>query len=936
MELNKDVADGAKGCVVDKVFGCNDLNGTPKGHALVHVYATQTNGGSNVSTKAALPPSYSANRAQNEGYKDWLTRLINETNVTGGLVGQSVITDAQKVLDGLPATAESTWDANTKKSVTDAVEAIDDAMSAKYDSYVYDVAAVYGGGDLAPYEPTSDAEKTEVIIEGCGTTSIKQVYGGGNAASVPATDVTVKSCYIIDELFGGGNGNDSYQIDGKWYENPGAHIGYTQFAYYVKPGDAGYDSVTHGTGADENHKYKALVPDEANDKVVEADAAKAYRQEHYRYGTGVASSKINGGHIHKSYGGSNEKGNISGEIASELQQVGTCTIVTGSTYGGSKSADTDATVNVTLDCVENGSEFYGGSYKANVNSDVNIHITNGHYTKVFGGNDRAGTVNGKITITIEEYGCTPIEIDELYAGGNLAPYSVYGFKNETQKAKDANGNDIADLDQRIPYRAGEIGARTTPYWDPRINVISATRIGAIYGGGYGAGATLIGNPHINVNMTEGKIRSKYNDYKPEYATRYPTYDGTGEDKNRVIPIGTIGTIYGGGNLASVEGDTYVEIGTGQWIASWDANGNPVWESTTANGDKYSYKEKVPAVYYSQAECNEYNSNPANNVTGYIASGTALSADQVEAVKAALGTSYVAGAELTTKDANAYNATLTGARQTTDVKTPAVYYTQEEIGAAQEGDPAYGKTTSDIKTPAVYYTQAECDEYNKANVSGYIAKHTKLSAEQATLVNNALTPSYSKDDEISVADANAYNATLPNALKTTDVKTAAVWAWYDENGTEMTTPPTLAPRNAATITDNVFGGGKGVAETSGATAFTCPKGMVGVDGDGIDYPEGGTSVVIANGTVGTLEGEEGSKTLKVGTGNVYGGGEVGRVEKNTVVTIGVTPKDGETITNTKFKLQLMATQHWSVVTVMSPFRALQRLDKVSMAVARLLR
>ena len=36
---------------------------------------------------------------------------------------------------------------------------------------------------------------------------------------------------------------------------------------------------------------------------------------------------------------------------------------------------------------------------------------------------------------------------------------------------------------------------------------------------------MIGSPHINVNMTNGKIRSKYNDYKTEYATLYPTYDG---------------------------------------------------------------------------------------------------------------------------------------------------------------------------------------------------------------------------------------------------------------------------------------------------------------------------------------------------------------------------------------------------------------------------
>lgn len=39
--------------------------------------------------------------------------------------------------------------------------------------------------------------------------------------------------------------------------------------------------------------------------------------------------------------------------------------------------------------------------------------------------------------------------------------------------------------------------------------------------------------------------------------------------------------------------------------------------------------------------------------------------------------------------------------TNELLSPAVYYTQEEIDNAQEGDDAYGKTTEDIKTPAVY-------------------------------------------------------------------------------------------------------------------------------------------------------------------------------------------------------------------------------------------
>lgn len=73
--------------------------------------------------------------------------------------------------------------------------------------------------------------------------------------------------------------------------------------------------------------------------------------------------------------------------------------------------------------------------------------------------------------------------------------------------------------------------------------------------------------------------------------------------------------------------------------------------------------------------------------------------------------------------------------------------------------------------------------------------------------------------------------------------------------------------------NVFGGGKGIADN-----FYCDKAMVGINGAGADkenypngYPDGNTSVIIGNGTV---------------NGSVYGGGEIGRVEMNTAVTIGI--------------------------------------------------
>ena len=157
------IADDAKGCVVGQVFGCNNINGTPKGDVMVHVYATQSPTKDDISTKP-------------------------EKN-----------TDT------------------------------------------YDVTAVYGGGNQAAYNPVTpyngtSGAKTQVLIEGCALTSIETVYGGGNAAAVPETNVVIKGAYEIGYLFGGGNGKDDIAPG---VPNPGADVG----QYHN-----GTVMVTYGTG----------------------------------------------------------------------------------------------------------------------------------------------------------------------------------------------------------------------------------------------------------------------------------------------------------------------------------------------------------------------------------------------------------------------------------------------------------------------------------------------------------------------------------------------------------------------------------------------------------------------------------------------------------------------------------------------------------------
>ena len=521
VKLNEDVSSTATGCIVDKLFGCNDQNGTPKGHALVHVYATQNSAKGDISHKPEPMPTDSLGFA----------------------------------------------------------------------AYAYDVTAVYGGGDLAEYNPTSPTDYAQVIIDGCSETSIKQVYGGGNAAPVPATNVRVNACYIINEVFGGGNGLDNYTRDGEWYANPGANVGYHALAYYKTKTDDGYVAATHGTGEDEANRYKAITYANAGTKAERQNEANGYS-----YGTGWATTTVTGGRINYVYGGSNQLGNVRNVALSEYQSSGTCTLITGKTYGGSKNAEIDAEIRVVMDCVEEGGTYYGGSANSDVNSDVTIDITNGTYEKVFGGNDRSGTINGSITINIRESGCTPIIIGELYGGGNEADYSVYGYRI----TKDDDGK----VTSRTALKKGETGALTTPYRDPQVNIISATRIGDIYGGGYKA--HVIGSPHINVNMQQGRVLSQHaNKNAAALAAFAEGTHGEGSSQYTVVShpeggdamlaIGKIGNIFGGGNMGDIIGNTYVDIGTGQWL-----NASGILETTGTDGVTYTYNPTSEKWEYDEA------------------------------------------------------------------------------------------------------------------------------------------------------------------------------------------------------------------------------------------------------------------------------------------------------------------------------------------------
>ncbi len=419
------------------VFGCNNLNGTPKGHAKVHVLSTTPRDG--------------------QGAEE------------------------------------------------------------------YHVPAVYGGGNLSAYEPTNPNDYAEVLIEGCDN-SIEYVYGGGNAAPVPATQVEIYGANAINHAFAGGNGAGT--------DNPGADVGYLD--YFSKVGDA------------------------------------------KPYGTGKSSITIYGGTVHNVYGGSNTLGYIRGGTSVSVENGdGGCPLNVGNVFGGGNEADIECSVTMNLDCNEGGAILYAGANDANVHGDITLNIHSGTYGKVFCGNNTGGKIFGNLKVNVDETGCWPVMIGELYACGNLASYSVRGWNIDGTVRTEEQFNTLT-LDEKTKenFKNGK------QYDNPELNLISFTRIGKVFGGGYGESAVLYGDTHVNVEPIKGKFAGY--DGSTEGMQISPAFVLNGNDERvtfaeattlpyhiskngsyLVIPneAGSIGSIYGGGNAGAVYGNTNVKIGT---------------------------------------------------------------------------------------------------------------------------------------------------------------------------------------------------------------------------------------------------------------------------------------------------------------------------------------------------------------------------------------
>ena len=471
----------------------------------------------------------------------------------------------------------------------------------------YALGKVFGGGNQADYPNTP-----VVKVHNCNN-SIEYLYGGGNAASVQATDVTVYGGNSIGNVFGGCYGAD-VTTGGTNVKIYGGRIG------KVFGGNNESGTVTGAISVNINKQG-----DDPN-------------------GTSSACAM----YIGEVYGGGNRAASQAGTIS-----VG-CTgdlvaLAPGEHYGIQKEGIT---------------YIYGGANEADITSgDIQLDMTSGIVENVFGGNNTSGAIGGTITVNINknESSACPDNwyVGNVYGGGNHAAYSGTPDVNIMNGTVSGNvyggGNDITDVSQGVANSdvvmtggtvlggiyggcnlngmvtgnsvvtvmggvlgsserlaagtlsnvfGGGLGEGTGVGGDVTVTITRATGdnppaapgiYGDVYGGGALGNVNTNSSNHTTVNILDGTLYSHIT---------FETHNG------QTIYFYTGGNVYGGGlgrkaiperSITEVQAKEFgvvtVNIGSGT-------------SSLTNNGDNFTGNATIQGNVYC---CNNTNGSPQDNV-----------------------------------------------------------------------------------------------------------------------------------------------------------------------------------------------------------------------------------------------------------------------------------------------------------------------------------
>ena len=507
--------DGKAIPVTGRVFGCNNLNGTPKGSVLVHVISThRLDDGAHVKNQFEIQGVYGGGNMSNYEPK--------------------------------------TYDENTEfgQHTKVLIEGCDNTS----------IERVYGGGNA------SNVPLTDVTIE--GAFQIGYVFGGGNGGdkinkgtgagweSNPGANVlpgytnVVLHGGTIGEAFGG---SDSKGI-----------VGGSELTQDAKPGCPLVINNMYGASKEaETDNDVILNLAGCENSVVDKVFGGSYNADV----RGNITINVYNGIYTSIFGGNDRQGTIGGNITINVEEVDECMpIIIQNLVGGGSQADYPG-----VDSDGNPAKAYKGapyergyaehpaSYKDFTSGNITINVKAAtRIDRIFGGCDNAAAT-GTTTVNINmvkgskagdtytlPVGYTGNTIPNLVAGrikdeiGTIG--YVYGGGNEGDVIGNSAVNICTEKDITFTKLEGHVPAHLTPNDAGKYEVLGAHIYGDVFGAGNNGNVT--GNATVNICTAD--------------------YSGTTGFEGVLIDKATDGggSVYGGGSEADVLGNTNVTMAGG--------------------------------------------------------------------------------------------------------------------------------------------------------------------------------------------------------------------------------------------------------------------------------------------------------------------------------------------------------------------------------------
>lgn len=255
--------------------------------------------------------------------------------------------------------------------------------------------------------------------------------------------------------------------------------------------------------------------------------------------TDSAILTVKGGKIGQLFGGSNQRGNVA-HAQVTISHESSCAEEIDEYFGGSNEADLTGDIETTIECGTKFGSVYGGSNKADIKGDVTLNINGGEFKNVYGGSK--GAPDPGVNARQGERDTAAANID-----GNVT-LNIFGGKiGKAFGGSNINGNITGKVEVNVDWKESSCEQQldtvfggsnlaaytpTTPGAYPEVNIknVKSSTIKAVFGGGLGQSAVVTSNPKVTIG------------------------DPSDADKRA-----TVTNVFGGGDLADVEGTTTVLV-----------------------------------------------------------------------------------------------------------------------------------------------------------------------------------------------------------------------------------------------------------------------------------------------------------------------------------------------------------------------------------------